>query len=73
MRGETKSLRRSTPVASEPMSPHPKKPKRRPRLREIAKKAVDGLGFAVEKDHLGQGENPVAVRDRGEHVAGART
>jgi len=48
----SKSLRRPTPVASEPMSPNPKKPKRRPRQREIAKnrqsgrnpkKAVDGL------------------------------
>ena len=41
----SKSLRRPTPVASEPMSP--KKLKGRPRQREIAKriaqKAVDGL------------------------------
>ena len=35
--------RSNSPVASEPMSPDPKTPKRRPVQREIAKKAVDGL------------------------------
>ena len=35
------------------MSPHPKKPKRRPRQREIAKKAVDGLsGFLQSRSKL---------------------
>jgi hypothetical protein len=35
------------------MSPHPKKPKRRPRQREIAKKAVDGLsGFLKSRSKL---------------------
>ena len=49
-------------MASKPMSPHPKKPKRRPRQREIAKKAVDGLsGFLQSRSKL---ESPFSTANQ---------